>query len=37
MKSIPKGRLNALSELQSAANVDLQNNVYRFNFKLYVR
>ena len=35
--TIPKNRLNAFSELQSAANVDLANNIYRFDFKLYVR
>ena len=36
-KCVPKERLNAFSELQSAANTDLHNNIYRFNFKLYVR
>ena len=37
-KSIPnEGRLTAFSELQSAANVDLPNNIYKFHFKLYVR
>ena len=36
-KSIPPERVNAFSEMESAAGVAYTDNIYRFNFKLFVR
>ena len=38
LTSIPKGeRLNAFSEMEAAAKVAYEDNIYRFYFKLFVR